>query len=107
MMGCQSTITAFNFCWRILADLFLAPLFLLNRSRMPAMFRPTVVLILLLVALAGCGQSGPQIAPVHGHVKLDGQPLANADVQFQPEGSQRPSSGRTDAEGRYDLMYKR
>ena len=71
------------------------------------MFRPTVVLILLLVALAGCGQSGPQIAPVHGHVKLDGQPLANADVQFQPEGSQRPSSGRTDAEGRYDLMYKR
>ena len=31
----------------------------------------------------------------------------NADVQFQPDGSQRPSSGRTDADGRYELMYKR
>ena len=69
--------------------------------------RPAVVLILLLVALAGCSKSGPQIAPVHGVVKLDGQPLANADVQFQPDGSQRPSSGRTDANGHYELMYKR
>jgi len=74
---------------------------------MPAMFRPTVVLILLFVVITGCGKDGQQIAPVHGHVKLDGQPLANADVQFQPDGSQRPSSGRTDAEGRYELMYKR
>ena len=62
---------------------------------------------MLLVALAGCSKSGPQIAPVHGVVKLDGQPLANADVQFQPDGSQRPSSARTDAEGRYELVYKR
>ena len=71
------------------------------------MLRPTVVPILLLVALAGCGKGGPQIAPVHGRVTLDGQPLAKADVRFQPDGSQRPSSGRTDAEGRYELMYKR
>jgi hypothetical protein len=64
-------------------------------------------LILLLVPLGGCGQSGPQIAPVHGHVKLDGQPLAYADVQFQPDGSKRGSSGRTDENGQYSLMYKR
>ena len=38
---------------------------------------------------------------------LDGQPLANADVTFQPEGAQRPSTGRTDADGRYELAYKR
>ena len=71
------------------------------------MFRPTVVLILLLIALAGCGKGGPQIAPVHGRVTLDGQPLAKADVVFQPDGSQRGSTGRTDAEGRYELAYKR
>ena len=71
------------------------------------MLRPTVVLILLLIVLAGCGKGGQQIAPVHGRVTLDGQPLPNADVQFQPDGSQRPSSGRTDADGRYELMYKR
>ena len=74
---------------------------------MRATARPTIVLVVLLLALPGCGQSGAQIAPVHGHVKLDGQPLANAEVQFQPDGSQRGSSGRTDAEGRYYLMYKR
>jgi hypothetical protein len=66
-----------------------------------------IVLLLLLAILAGCGQDGPQIAPVHGRVTLDGQPLALADVSFQPEGAKRPSSGRTDSDGRYELMYKR
>ena len=61
----------------------------------------------LALALAGCGKSGPQIAPVHGRVTLDGQPLPQADVLFQPEGAHRPSTGRTDAEGRYELAYKR
>jgi hypothetical protein len=66
-----------------------------------------IVLLPLLVISAGCGQEGPEIAPVHGRVTLDGQPLALADVSFQPEGAKRPSSGRTDSEGRYELMYKR
>ncbi len=74
---------------------------------MPDMLRPTVVLLLLLIAVAGCGKSGPEIAPVHGRVTLDGQPLAKADVQFQPDDSRRPSVGSTDADGRYSLMYKR
>jgi hypothetical protein len=57
--------------------------------------------------LAGCDQGGPQIAPVSGRVTLDGRPLASADVAFQPDGSQRASAGRTDANGRYRLMFKR
>jgi hypothetical protein len=73
----------------------------------PAMLRPTVVPILLLVALASCRDGGRPVAPVHGRVTLDGQPLANADVQFQPDGSLRASSGRTGADGNYELMYKR
>jgi hypothetical protein len=40
-------------------------------------------------------------------VTLDGQPLANADVQFQPDDGRRQSTGRTDSEGRYSVMYKR
>jgi hypothetical protein len=67
----------------------------------------TIGLLLFVIALVGCGKSGPQVAPVHGRVTLDGQPLANADVQFQPDGSQRPSSGRTLADGQYSLLYKR
>jgi hypothetical protein len=74
---------------------------------MSATLRPPVVFVLLLLALAGCGKGGPEIAPVHGRVTLFGQPLANADVQFQPDGAQRSSSGRTNAEGQYELAYKR
>jgi hypothetical protein len=66
-----------------------------------------IPLLVLLAALVGCGKSGPEIAPVHGRVTLDGQPLLNADVQFQPDGAQRPSTGRTDANGHYELMYRR
>jgi hypothetical protein len=40
-------------------------------------------------------------------VTLDGQPLVNADITFQPEDAPRGSTGRTDADGRYELAYKR
>jgi hypothetical protein len=63
--------------------------------------------VLLLTAFAGCGQSGAEVAPVSGRVTLDGRPLASADVSFQPDGARRASSGRTDADGRYRLMFKR
>lgn len=63
--------------------------------------------VLLLVLFGGCGTNGPQVAPVHGRITLDGQPLALADILFQPEGGQRPSTGRADADGRYELVYKR
>jgi hypothetical protein len=69
--------------------------------------RCRTVWTILLLALCGCGTSGPEVAPVHGLVTLDGRPLENADVVFQPEEANRPSSGRTDASGRYDLMYAR
>jgi hypothetical protein len=64
-------------------------------------------LVVLLAAVSGCGTSGPQVAPVHGRVTLDGRPLARADITFQPEGAQRASIGRTDEDGRYELAYKR
>lgn len=47
------------------------------------------------------------MAPVHGRVTLDGQPLEAADVIFQPDGDKSPSFGRTDMDGRYELGYKR
>jgi hypothetical protein len=57
--------------------------------------------------MLGCGGGGPQVAPVTGRVTLDGRPLEHADVTFQPDGARRPSIGRTDAGGRYELAYKR
>jgi hypothetical protein len=63
--------------------------------------------ILLLAMLAGCGRSGPELAPVSGRVTLNGQPLAAADVIFQPDAMKSPSYGRTASDGRYMLAYKR
>ena len=70
--------------------------------------RPVKIGVLwMLVVVNGCGKGGPQVAPVNGRVTLGGRPLENADVTFQPDGSQRASIGRTDPDGRYELAYKR
>jgi hypothetical protein len=62
--------------------------------------------IVLLVAWAGCSESGPQVAPVHGRVTLDGQPLPHASVVLRSSDNS-PSGGRTDQNGNYQLIYKR
>jgi hypothetical protein len=65
------------------------------------------ICLVLVVSFAGCGKTGPELAPVTGRITLDGEPLEKADIVFQPDGSKPPSSGRADAEGRYQLAYKR
>jgi hypothetical protein len=66
---------------------------------------PPLLLFAALVAV-GCN-SGPRTAPVSGKVTLDGQPLANARVNFQPMGGSTVtgvgSYGKTDGEGKYTL----
>lgn len=64
----------------------------------------------LLAALAlGCGGSEYDLAPVSGVVTLDGQPVPQAIVVFQPAGGKdKPnpgpsSSGSADAQGHYEL----
>lgn len=50
----------------------------------------------------------PEIATlgrVTGVITLDGQPLADADVTFQPEGEGRAAVGTTDSQGHYELVY--
>lgn len=66
---------------------------------------------LLAIALAvGCSKGGLPLAQVEGVVLLDGHPLANAIVEFQPEGGAargRPSIGETGADGKYKLRFSR
>ncbi|HEX5472522.1 MAG TPA: carboxypeptidase regulatory-like domain-containing protein [Lacipirellulaceae bacterium] len=69
------------------------------------MYFAKITSAVLLVALMGCTQSGPQIAPVHGRVTLDGQPLKYAGVVFRSPGK-NPSGGTTDENGNYELIYK-
>jgi hypothetical protein len=74
------------------------------------LFRSRSVMVLLvdalmLVCLAGCGTpEHPEVGRVSGHVTLDGQPLPEATVMFQPtEG--RASIATTDSAGKYSLIY--
>ncbi len=64
--------------------------------------------VLCLVLSGGCGGGGasdqPDLARVSGTVTLDGNPLADAMVRFYPQNG-RPSSGKTDSQGRYELIY--
>ncbi len=60
-----------------------------------------------IAAVAGCGESGPPLAPVEGIVTLDGEPLPLAVIEFQPEQGS-PSYGETGADGRFEkLIYSR
>ncbi len=64
---------------------------------------------LAIVCCVGCGGGGPadqpDLANVSGTVTLDGKPLADAMVQFNPDGEGRPSSGTTSSDGSYTLQY--
>jgi hypothetical protein len=66
-------------------------------------------LALIGLITVGCG-GGSKVAPVSGAVTLDGKPLANAHIAFQPEatkGSQNAGVGSyavTDASGKYTLQ---
>jgi hypothetical protein len=73
--------------------------------------RACLLSVVLGLLLAGCGGRGAhKVAPVSGRVKLDGEPLANATVQFVPVGGAAdqappPSSvGVTDKDGHYFLV---
>ncbi len=65
--------------------------------------------LLLFFAIGGCGGHDYPIAPVEGTVTLDGEPLANASVGFEPVRKEKGTTagfgsyGQTDAQGRYRL----
>ena len=68
-------------------------------------------LVSLIIVVAGCGDGVPtyDLVPVTGIVKLNGTPLADADVQFVYEGGNAPpqyagSTGKTDPNGKYELV---
>jgi hypothetical protein len=72
------------------------------------MMRWQWIVSLGMLAAVGCSKEGYTLASVSGTVTLNGNPLPNAIVTFQPIGSLSHdpgpgSTGRTDAEGRYTL----
>ena len=66
------------------------------------------VLCVFVLPTTGCGDAGPEIPPlgsVTGVVTLDGQPLPEVMVMFQPKAGGRSSMGKTDATGNYILNF--
>lgn len=61
--------------------------------------------VMAALVIAGCGGGDrPTVVPVSGAVTRGGQPLAQAEVMFLPEKG-APSSGKTDANGQFTLMF--
>ncbi len=67
----------------------------------------TYAAILLALVSSGCG-SRDDLGRVSGSVTLDGEPLEEAFVQFEPTAPGGSTSyGRTDGNGNYSLMFSR
>lgn len=61
-----------------------------------------------MATLAGCGSGGPAIVAVEGVITLDGKPIPDIRVTFQPENKSEEmrgmgSFGLTDADGKFVL----
>jgi hypothetical protein len=53
-------------------------------------------------------EKAPGLGRVSGTVTMDGSPVADAAVRFEPEGGVAGTSmGQTDAAGKYELYYSR
>ena len=64
-------------------------------------------MVLGCMFMVGCGPSGPRVVPVSGQVTYKGKPVTRITLGFTPEGgSGRPSTGETDAQGKFELVYE-
>lgn len=62
--------------------------------------------LLGIACCLGCGgEKRPPLAPVSGEVKLDGEPLPDASIEFNPVDGGRPGRAVTDSEGKYELVF--
>jgi len=64
------------------------------------------VLTAFVLAIAGCGKSGPKLIEVTGFVKYDGQPVAEGDITFLPVDKTVAGEGGKIKDGRYTMKVK-
>lgn len=78
--------------------------FSINYDSNPLRLKRCIAALGGILMLAGCGRGNVNVVPVSGIVTLDGNPVAAAYVTFLPQNG-RPSVGRTDLDGRYELAF--
>jgi hypothetical protein len=61
------------------------------------------------ILVCGCNkENAPGLGRVSGTVTMDGSPVADAAILFEPQGGTAGTSlGQTDASGKYELFYSR
>jgi hypothetical protein len=57
-----------------------------------------------LLALVGCGTSGPAMYPVTGSVTVDEQPVENGSIVFFPQDGQGATAGGEITAGKYTIQ---
>lgn len=72
---------------------------------MPRIQTVFVSLLPFLLAVVGCGGGGLNPTPVSGTINYRGKPVADAQVTFHWTGGEggRSASGKTDAQGKFQL----
>lgn len=66
----------------------------------------TLIVLLLLIALAGCGKSNSAICQVKGRLTYKGQPIPQVYLRFEPDDltAKATSMAVTDAQGRFEMF---
>ncbi len=62
--------------------------------------------LLAVIGLAGCGDSGPKLYPIEGQVTYLGQPVKLGTIRFEPAGDKMDPRATPEAlirDGRYEL----
>jgi hypothetical protein len=62
-----------------------------------------VLILPLLVAIAGCGNSNSGRSQVHGTVTVNGTPPASGAIAFTPVDGAAPTSGGSIVDGKYSV----
>jgi hypothetical protein len=72
-----------------------------------AYFRRMMTSVICTISMIspGCGEKGPDLAKVYGKVTMDGNPLPNVTVLFNPTQGGRPSLGTTGTDGSFVLYH--
>jgi hypothetical protein len=79
-----------------------------KNRRTPFPTRPWWLGAALLGAIGlgtGCGGTDLKLGQVSGRVTLDGKPVPNAFITFDPQFEGRPSLAKSDMQGRYELRF--
>ena len=63
-------------------------------------FYSTLIVFAVIVVIAGCS-GGPVMTTVEGTVSVDGKPLGNGSITFEPADGQGRTAGATIEDGKY------